>query len=230
MILTPRLLKIAQMVSYTSAADIGTDHAKLPVYLVEKNICSKVIASDVADGPVHACKKTVKHSGKSNQIDVRKGYGLKKLSKGEVDTIIIAGMGGDLISEILKNDLEICTSSKEIILQPMTHISQLRAFLHNNGFCIADEVLVREKNKIYTIIKTTKGENQYTTEFDYIVSPFLINKKDPLLKDFVGKLLEKYSKEYIGLKSATVVDEDLMIKTKLIINNLEKIYEAAKNY
>ncbi len=230
MILTPRLLKIAKMVNFKTAADIGTDHAKLPVYLVEKEICRKVVASDVADGPVLACKKSVALSGFSEQIDIRKGDGLRTLKPGEVETVIIAGMGGDLISCILDNNDDICGCSKEIILQPMTHIIQLRIFLKQNNFKILDEALVKEKDKIYTIIRVIKGKNQYKRNIDYIISPILITNKDPLLGEYVKRQIQKYKKEFEGLKSAAEVDEKAVSKIGLIISDLEKIYETAKNY
>lgn len=230
MILTPRLLKIAKMVNFKTAADIGTDHAKLPVYLVEKEICRKVVASDVADGPVLACKKSVALSGFSEQIDIRKGDGLRTLKPGEVETVIIAGMGGDLISRILNNSDDVCEYSKEIILQPMTHIIQLRMFLKQNNFKILDEALVKEKDKIYTIIRVIKGENQYNRDIDYIISPTLIANKDPLLGEYVKGQIQKYKKEFEGLKSAAEVDEKAVSKIGLIISDLEKIYETTKNY
>ena len=230
MVLTQRLLKIAEIVEYKSLADIGTDHAKLPVYLIENKICSRVIASDVADGPVKACKDTVGRCGMSAFVDIRKGDGLSTLNTGEVETIVIAGMGGDLISNILKKGYEVANSAKEIILQPMTHIPQLREFLKINNFKILDEVLVNEKNKIYTIIKITKGENQYQTEFDYLISPILIRNKDKLLPEYVLKLLNKYKNEIKGLSKASCSNEEQVKVNKSIVCELEKVYEATKNY
>jgi len=229
MILTPRLLKIAQMVNYAYAADIGTDHAKLPVYLIENNICKKVIASDVADGPVSSCRKTVTQSGFENCIDIRKGDGLASLKKNETETIIIAGMGGDLISYILEKDSQIAAAAKEIILQPMTHIIQLRKFLHDNCFAVIDEVLVREKEKIYTIIKVKKGDCQYKSEMDYILSPVLLKNKDQLLSDLINRLIKKYKAELLGLKKASNPDDNAVKQIVFILENLEKIYETAKN-
>ncbi len=230
MILSPRLLKIAQMVEFKTAADIGTDHAKLPVYLVEKGVCNHVIASDVANGPVLACKKTVTESGFEEFINVRKGDGLSSLSAGEADTVIIAGMGGDLISEILGKGIDIAVGTKEIILQPMTHVPQLRRFLHDNNFAIADEILVCEKEKIYVIIKVTNGVNQYCDEFDYVLSPILLKKRDPLLKAYLKKLIKKYSAELQGLKKASIYDEKSIVSTSVIVDKLEKIYETTEDY
>ena len=230
MILTHRLLKIANMVEYKSLADIGTDHAKLPVYLIENNICSKVVASDVADGPVKACKDTVGRCGMSKFVDIRKGDGLATILPGEVETIVIAGMGGDLIATILEKGKEVANSAKEIILQLMTHIPQLREFLKNNDFKILDEVLVGEKSKIYTIIKITVGKNQYQTEFDFLISPVLVANMDKLLPEYILKHINKYKCEIDGLSKASYFSEEQLKNNNLIVNELEKLYEVAKNY
>lgn len=230
MVLTQRLLKIAQMVNYKSVADIGTDHAKLPVYLIENKICDKAIASDVADGPVEACSTTVSKCGMTDFIQIRKGDGLKILAPCETETIVIAGMGGDLISNILEESAEIAAVAKEIILQPMTHIPQLRAFLKNNDFKIIDEVLVNEKDKIYTIIKVVKGKNQYSTDFDFLISPILIQNKDNLLSEYISKLLCKYKNEIEGLRKSSIKCEEYINSVGDIVNKLEHLYEVTKNY
>lgn len=230
MILTPRLLKIAQMVEYKTLADIGTDHAKLPVYLIEQGTCNNVIASDVADGPVNACKDTVGRCGMSKFVDVRKGDGLDTLYPGEVETIVIAGMGGDLIASILEKGGAAARLAKELILQPMTHIPHLREFLKNNGYRVLNEVLVKEKNKIYTIIKIVNGENQYKTEFDYLISPIIIENKDKLLPEFIVKLLNKYNNEIQGLSKASCSNEEQLKNNNSIVYELEKLYEVTKNH
>ena len=230
MILTQRLLKIAQMVNCKTVADIGTDHAKLPVFLMENGICDSVIASDVASGPVQASKNTVCQHGLSDKIQIRQGDGLDTLAKGEVETIIIAGMGGDLISSILENNSDIAKNSNEIILQPMTHIPQLRQFLKINNYKVINEVLVKEKNKIYTIIKIQNGQNQYQTDFDFLVSPFLIKNKDKLLSEYILKLLNKYKNEINGLNRASNVNDAQIEINNRIVSKLENLYEIAKNY
>lgn len=230
MVLSQRLLKIAQMVEYKTLADIGTDHAKLPVYLIEREICNTVIASDVADGPVNACKKTVSQCGMESCVQVRKGDGLATISPGEVETVVIAGMGGDLMTEILKAGYEVANSAKEMILQPMTHIPQFRKFLKDNDYQIIDELLVKERDKIYTIIKVKPGKNQYITDFDFIVSPLLVEKKDKLLSEYIIKLINKYNNEIRGLKKAAELNSSQLNLNNDIVKKLECLYEIAKNH
>lgn len=230
MILTQRLLKIAQMVEYNTAIDVGTDHAKLPVYLVKNGICRYVIASDIADGPVNACRTTVNLNDVSRFVEIRQGDGLKTTLPNETETIIIAGMGGDLISTILDNSRGVAKSAKEIIVQPMTHIPQLREFFYKNNYRIIDEVLVKERDKIYTIIKVADGVNQYKDSFDFIVSPLLIQNKDVHLQEYILKLLNKYRVEICGLNNASIQNKDLLDHIIDIVNKLERLYEVTKNY
>ena len=148
-----RLLKIAGMVRRGDrVADIGTDHAYLPVYLVKNSISSKVFACDIADGPVENALANIKRSSVDN-VEVRKGNGLAAVAPGEADTFIIAGMGGDLIISILDSSPWIKNPAYELILQPMTSVEDMRYYLCQNGFTISEERAVRSAGRIYTVIK-----------------------------------------------------------------------------
>ena len=104
--ITPRLKCIIDHTKGNRIADIGTDHAYIPIYLVENDLAEYVIAGDVRQGPVDIAKANVEKHKLSDKIEVRLGSGLSVIEKGEVDTVIIAGMGGQLISEILSADTE----------------------------------------------------------------------------------------------------------------------------
>ena len=116
--LTPRLLNIVSHVKGRTAADIGTDHAYVPLELIKKGICSRVIASDVRQGPVDIARDNIRKNNSSECIEVRMGSGLSVLTPGETEDIIIAGMGGELIRDIIKSDYETAVKSR-LILQPM---------------------------------------------------------------------------------------------------------------
>ena len=182
--LTPRLLTIANMVKYQTVADIGTDHGKLPVYLIQNNICQYAVASDVNEGPVNSCIKNINRYGLSEKISARLCDGLSGLEKNECETIVVAGMGGELISEIIDGSYDVARSAKELILQPMTGIDKLKIYLAKAGFEIVEEVLSSEKNKIYLIIKVVYNK------------PYEIKLKDVFLSDMIlantSYLLEKY--------------------------------------
>lgn len=152
--LNSRLLKIAGMIRKNDrVADVGTDHAYLPVFLINRGICSKVFACDVADGPLENARETVEKT-KVRGVELRKGDGLTAVEADEVDTFVIAGMGGDLIAEIISAAPWVKNERYELILQPMTSVEDLRRYLCDNGFMITEERAVSSQGRIYTVIKT----------------------------------------------------------------------------
>ena len=131
--LSKRLNAVASLVeSGSSVADVGTDHGYIPVYLVENKISPFVVAMDINEKPLASCKSLVKNEGYEDVILTRLSNGLEKLDRGECDTVIIAGMGAELIVDILSN----CDFVNELhlILQPMTHPEIARKYLYDNGF------------------------------------------------------------------------------------------------
>ncbi|NLY44256.1 MAG: SAM-dependent methyltransferase [Clostridiaceae bacterium] len=186
--LTPRLQLIADMVpAGTRVADIGTDHAYIPIYLVTKGIATYAIASDVRPGPVGKALENVKKYGLTNSIDIRLGNGLETIKPGEVDVIIIAGMGGILITDILTASKRVLNNIKRLILQPMIAQEEVRRWLAENHFIIADEALAAEGHKIYNIIAAEPGDEKIEKEIYYSVGKKLIEKRDPLLGTWLIK-------------------------------------------
>lgn len=186
--LTDRLLKIASLVDKDKkVADIGTDHGYIPVYLLNKNIINYAILGDINKGPLENARKEVVKNNLLDKVDLRLGSGIEVLKPNEVEQIIIAGMGGILINEILMANEEVAKTTEKLILQPMQAPEELRRFLYQNGYEIIDEHLVREDHRLYEII-VCKYENLPPQEIDpiyYEVGKKLIDKKDPLLKDFI---------------------------------------------
>ncbi len=148
-----RLLKIAGMIRHGDrVADIGTDHAYLPVFLIKEGIVSKAFACDVSDGPLFNARNNIERAGIEGII-LRKGDGLKAVLPQEVDTVVIAGMGGDLIARIIADAEWVRDGRYELILQPMTAVEELREFLCRNGFSILKENAVSAHGRIYTAMK-----------------------------------------------------------------------------
>lgn len=148
-----RLQRIAGMIRHGDrVADIGTDHAYLPVFLIKEGIAFKAFACDVSYGPLENAKNTIERSGVEG-ITLRKGDGLLAVQPDEIDTAVIAGMGGDLMARIISDAEWIKNSRYELILQPMTAVEDLREYLCQNGFEILKEQAVSAHNRIYTAMK-----------------------------------------------------------------------------
>lgn len=225
--LTDRLLKIASLVSKgKKIADIGTDHGYIPVYLLNKGTIPFAILADVNKGPLENARKEVKYNNLTDKTDLRLGSGIEVLKKDEVDEIIIAGMGGILISELLEANKEVAHSVDKLILQPMQAQEELRKYLLSNGYEIVNEVLVKEDFRVYEIIVTKyTGKNTIIEDEIYFeVSKKLIENNDPLLKEFIDKKIYKYNsiiKKLEG-KNGEVV-EAKRNATKAIIEKLNNL-------
>lgn len=158
--LMPRLKKIYDIVPPCScAADIGTDHAYIPVCLTLTGKCQRAIASDIGKGPIERAKTVISQYG-AKAVETRLGRGLETVAPFEADAIIIAGMGGLLIADILSGSEETAKSASRLILQPMTAEAELREYLINNGYTIETEYPVREDEKIYIIISAKAGHDR----------------------------------------------------------------------
>lgn len=151
--LDKRLAMVASMVRRGSrVADIGTDHAYLPVYLVQAGICPGGIAADIRSGPLEAACRTVTEAGLTDVIALRLGDGLSPVVADEADDIVIAGMGGETIVEILSAADWVKDGRLRLVLQPMTRAEELRRWLLTNGFLITEERLVRDGHRLYPVL------------------------------------------------------------------------------
>ncbi len=188
---------IDQVMSGETIADIGTDHAIIPIYLYKNGISPKVILTDSKEGPLHKARMNLEKFNLLAAIsDIRLGDGLSVLKPGEVDTVIIAGMGGLLISDILEREIQKTRTFKRFILQPRTAADELREWLNNNGFSIINEKLSVERGRVCEIITALPGESWpdkevFCCEMDYEIPPLLFQCKDPLLGLFVDKKIRQ---------------------------------------
>lgn len=209
--LDARLNKIFDLVpNCHTVADIGCDHGHLPAELLLAKKVQYAIAGDISKPSLLKAEKYARLTGLSDKMDTRVGSGLDILSPGEADTVIIAGMGGLLIGEILKSAYE--KIDKEFfILQPMTSVCELREFLIENGFEITDEEMAEEGGKIYNIICARKGKR---ADYDTTFGTCLIEKMHPLLKKQTIIKKEKLQKILVQIESSGSADTS-HIKDKL---------------
>lgn len=153
MALSRRLELIASLVPKGArVCDVGTDHARLPIYLIEEKKAERVIATDIRPLPLENAKKNVASSGVT-KIELRLCDGLSAVKKCEVDTVIIAGIGGEVISGIISRAELLCKQPYPLlILQPTTSPEFLRRYLSQNGFEIQSETALKENGKLYSVM------------------------------------------------------------------------------
>ncbi len=202
--LNPRLKKIAGLVPPNSCtADIGTDHAYIPIALVSEGITPRAIASDIKKGPLARAAANIRLHGLEKKIETRLGAGLETLAAGDnAEVIIIAGMGGILISDILEASPDIVKKAKLLILQPMTAVTELRRYLSENHYEIAAEYLQDEEEKIYNIlIAKPMGNTPYTLRELYLGKD-LCKTSPQLFERYRQAVLTKLNKRADGLKKS----------------------------
>ena len=156
LLLQPRLQAIADLVPAGGRlVDVGTDHAYLPIYLLQRHQIPGAIATDIHPGPLERGKSTARAYGLEEQIVFRLCDGLDAVSPQEVDTVVIAGMGGETIAAIL--DAVPWSREKQLLLQPMSRAEFLRPWLVDHGYVVFAETLVQDKGHIYPILQTSGG-------------------------------------------------------------------------
>jgi tRNA (adenine22-N1)-methyltransferase len=213
-----RLKLVADMVpACRIVSDVGTDHAYVPIFLIEHKICKKAIATDVRTGPIDKARRNILQYRMESYIDTRIGDGLEPLEDDEIDIIIVAGMGGLLIRNIILKSLKKAQKAKRLILQPMNAANVLREWLYKNGFNISDEGLAQEEGKIYNVLAVEwAGLCKRFDEVYYHIGKRLVEKHDPLLKEHLERKLRQFDKAINGLSMAEKKDvETISNKMKL---------------
>jgi len=222
--LSIRLKTVASMIgTCDSVIDVGTDHGYVPIYLVKKGIIKKAIASDVNRGPVEKARNNIDINNTQGQISCRLGSGLSTVKRGEVQIAIIAGMGGNLIRDILEGDLDIVKELKYVVLQPVQNAEVLRAYLYNRGYDILDEEICYDDGKYYEIIKARF--NTKPLEMDsiyYEISKILLDKKQVVMQKFVEYKLQKYLKVYYTLNEDTTLSKSRKEQLYIITSKLKE--------
>ena len=218
--LSLRLKTIASLVpSGTRVCDIGTDHAHLALFLKQSGIASKVIATDLNEKPLENARKNILNSGESG-ISLRLCDGLSGVNCDEVDTIIIAGMGGEVITAILSGCDWAKSQDKTYILQPTTSPEYLREFLCKNGFSIISETPVLENRKLYSIMVV-----KFTNTVEEQPEHFYYSGKIPLTDTGILYLKKQQKRVYtcmVALENIEAKQTDYL-KNKSVYDALTKI-------
>lgn len=221
--LSNRLQGIASFVpKNTIVGDIGTDHGYIPVHLIDEKIAKKVIASDISKNSLDKIIQYVKLEGYEKEIDTRLGDGLDIIKPFEIDTLVIAGMGGLLIRDILDKNKEVRDSISHFILQGNVATKELREYLYENNFEIIDEKLIKEEGQFYEIIYAKKGKFYVEKDIYFEIGEKLILNRDPLLEEFINSKIRKSRKIIAELEDKETE------KAKERYNELVKYIEELK--
>ena len=217
--LSARLAAISMLVrSDVNFVDVGTDHGYLPIYLFKTKNLKKVIASDIAIGPLEKARCNILEAGLSEKIELYLSDGLKSINLASPCDIVIAGMGGELISDIISGKPEIKSSDVNLILQPMTKAEYLREFLSQNGFDIISEELVQD-GKIYQIILSRYiGKKYELTDSEKLIGKEDVRRKTELFSKFVFQKIKSLRAISYGRQIANV---DSTFEDKLIYELLK---------
>ena len=221
---TKRLNMIISHIDAKRVADVGTDHAYIPVQLALGMVADKVIATDLNKGPLDAARANVRANGCENVVQCRLGSGLSPIATGECDAIVIAGMGGELISEILKEGEAVAKTVDKLLLQPMNSQDTLRRFLLENGYEIISEDLTVEGFKVYNLIIARKGNMACPTdEFELHLPKRLYSHKH------FGALLAKKRREFgkilSGLEKASERNDEEIKRYKNLFERVVRLEE-----
>lgn len=205
--MTPRLLTAASLVRKGAVvADVGTDHAYLPIYLVTAGVANRAVASDINAGPLARANANISRFGLSNQIATRLTPGLTGIEEYSPTDILICGMGGELIASIIEAAAFVKDPKVRLILQPMTSARELRVWLAQNGFVIDEEKYAKEKEKLYVIISASyTGVPYELPEVDSYVG----FGKGELLAEWIEKQIAAIQKQVNGLAKAGKEDAAL---------------------
>lgn len=220
-----RLLCCGQMVAPGSVvADVGTDHGYLPIWLICNSVCPTVYAADLRQKPLEKAQENAKLFGVAEQIHFRLSDGLQCFDGSEADTIVCAGMGGDLIIHILSAATWLRQANYTLILQPQSSGQDLRRWLDEQGFFLVRERLVREGGFFYTVMEAKFGHRMHLTPGQQFLSPQLLAENSHLLLRQMDRLINSLQKTVSGILACrTEVDSQKLTYYQTALRELEEM-------
>ncbi len=207
--------------------DVGTDHGYLPIALAQSGYMGNIIASDINSDPIDKAIYNAKQAGLYDRIQFRLCDGLEGCIPDEVDTIVIAGMGGDTICGILDRAEWCMTEKYKLILQPMTKAEILRFWLVNNGFHISFEERTKENGTIYQIIVASFENNSTLSDAELFTGKYSL-RKDEFFAEEMEILINRFKKAADGMKNVPRKYSQRQLYLS-IISQLEKMRTEYEN-
>lgn len=206
--LSPRLRSVAELVPQGAGfADVGTDHAYLPVWLLQRGVIRRAVASDLRRGPLERARLTAEKYGLTDRMDFRLCDGLSGIRPEEADTVAIAGMGGETIAAILAAAPWTGEGDRLLLLQPMSAQPFLRRWLQEHGYQICREVLSREGDTLYTAFAVRGGGGPELSPAELWAGRQLRGEAAPLRAAYLDKLLRQTERAADGLRRSTRAED-----------------------
>ncbi len=201
--LDPRLAAVASLVRPgNKVLDIGTDHAFLPCYLVQQGLCPSAAAADLRPGPLENAKATVADCGLSAQVETLLSDGLDAFGPQRDCTVVLAGMGGILISELLERTSWVRSETVQIVAQPMSHAEDVRRFFYENGFSLEKEVCAVDGRHVYCAMAAHFTGDVTVPSPALPFGGLLFGQNDPAAKRFLDQQFARLKKRCSALEQA----------------------------
>lgn len=224
--LTPRLQAIADQVPQGARfADVGTDHGHLPVWLLRAGRIHQAIAADLREGPLSRARENAQRFGVDAQMSFRLCDGLTAVKPGEVDTVAIAGMGGETIASILAA-APWTREGTLLFLQPMTGFPELRRWLQGNGYSILSERIACEGKRLYSILTVRGGEMPPLTPAELWAGR---QSSDPLRREYLALMRSKAEKALMGQRTAHTPDPAVIGALEAVLSGIARMEKELGN-
>lgn len=231
--LSNRMKMVTDMITRgKNVADVGCDHAFVSIYLIKKNIATKVVAVDVKEGPLNIAENNISmycSRGEKDRVVVRASDGFSNVNCGETDAAIIAGMGGPLMARIIEGGINknLINEGYELVLQPQSEIKEFRAFLRDKNIQIVKEDMLFEEGKYYTVMKCVVGASsgiadEYKTDDEHGDSEKLGTAVSDVSEAIdLGEVYDRYGKYLLDNKSEVLlsyIKNDIELKNSILVN------------
>lgn len=223
-----RLQKIYDLIPKTGMGiiDVGTDHGHIPIQLALNQYPGRIFASDIVPGPLNSAMNLAKQNHVEENIRFLLCDGLTSCPNDQVDTILIAGMGGDTICRILDQADWLINGIYRLILQPMTHAEVLRYWLIHNEFRIEKEALIKDGSHLYQIMQASSGLSRSLTDCEYLIGRFSALHEGESVVLLIEQQIERLEKKISGMRSSS---EQNSSAYRFYLHIIEELYEAKTN-
>lgn len=236
--LSERLLHIAgQVQTGKTLADVGCDHGYLSMYLVRTGRMQRAIAMDINEGPLQRAAEHIACEALGEYIQTRQSNGLDRLSAGEADAVVIAGMGGNLMIDILTRGEAIVSALDQLILEPQSELAGVRAYLREKDYQIEEEDLVLEDGKYYPILRVLPKKNSDVAAFskksglsEQVLDAYghrLLAARHPVLVSFLDRERRQCEQILAGLPEKQAVSERIALRRAQLLEKMERNQVAA---